>query len=377
MMTHLFSSKRLLSSKQLLSSKRIPEHIHDLKAYQSAKSEKITGKTWLNANENPFSKHISLNIEHLNRYPDSQPEAVLQRYADYAHVDPKQLVMTRGADEGISLLIQTFCMARKDSIALFLPTYGMYHVSAQIHQIATNELSQDDLQSTSIDKLIQRIGDSQLIFICHPNNPTGSLISQKTIEALLQALPQNKLLIIDEAYIEFCSTQTCVHLIHRYNNIIILRTLSKAFALAGLRCGFLLGDPSLMAVIKKVLPPYPISTVVAEIAKNALSLEGIASMQRQVGLLNNLKKSLKILLKTSHAVEKQLPSHANFIMIKLKKTHFLKKALNMGLIMRPLFLYHSDQWLRISIGNRAELDHVASWLNQCTFNKTLSNEHDG
>ncbi|SFC14689.1 histidinol-phosphate transaminase [Pseudoalteromonas denitrificans] len=353
-------------------SKFLPDYIDKLTAYSSAKSEKLTGTTWLNANENPYAQNITLSIDDLNRYPEPQPEAVIQRYAQYAKVETNQVLMTRGADEGIELLIRTFCESAKDSIAIFLPTYGMYKVSAQSHNIAINALSQESLQTSTISELASQIGDSKLVFICNPNNPTGALVTTKRLENLSDALPDNTILVVDEAYIEFCSEYDNSQLINTRKNVVILRTLSKAFALAGLRCGFTLAPTTILSAMKKVLAPYPVSSVVASIAKNALGNDSISSMRRQVVILNKLKQELIDWLKTSSHVSQVLSGEGNFVTLKLKNKQSMQVSSEMGLIMRPFTLFDSQHWLRISIGNNTELDQVKTWLE--SLNKIQSSK---
>ena len=340
----------------------LPDNIANLKAYSSAKSEKIAGNTWLNANESPFSQTINLSLDTLNRYPEPQPEAVIQAYADYAQVSSDNVLMTRGADEGIELLIRTFCQPKQDSIAIFLPTYGMYKVTADSHDVKINALTQLELQTGSVAALVKEIGSSKLVFICNPNNPTGEMVSIERIKEISAQLGSKTLLVVDEAYIEFCPEQSAVSLINELSNVIVLRTLSKAFALAGLRCGFTLSRAEILAPIRKVIAPYPVSSVVATIAEQALRPQAIASMREQVSELNQLKQNLFTRCKQSSAIERVLSGEGNFVTVKLVKRSVLSIAQEMGLIMRPFTLFGQDDWLRISIGNQAELNQVTVWL---------------
>ncbi|MDN3380260.1 MULTISPECIES: histidinol-phosphate transaminase [unclassified Pseudoalteromonas] len=340
----------------------LPANIDALAAYSSAKSEKLTGTTWLNANESPYVKNIDINISDLNRYPDPQPASVINRYAEYAQLSTEQVLMTRGADEGIELLVRTYCAPAKDSIALFLPTYGMYKVTADTHNVAINGLNQTLLLEGSVDDIVSAVGNSKLVFICNPNNPTGSLTSLDKIKAIATALEGKALVIVDEAYIEFCPEQSASSLINEFANIVVLRTLSKAFALAGLRTGFTLAQESVLAPIRKVIAPYPVSTVVASIAANALSPDAITSMRRQVSILNALKEKLKQWLQTSPAVLNVLSGEGNFVTLKLANKNSFNIALKQGLVMRAFTLYGENDWLRISIGSEQELEQVKVWL---------------
>ena len=341
-----------------------PEHITSLKAYSSAKSEKLTGSTWLNANESPFVERYELNFESLNRYPDPQPEAVINNYANYAGVTNNNLLMTRGADEGIELLVRTFCESGKDAIAQFIPTYGMYTVTAQSNNVGLINLTQDDLINSPADNLVECANGAKLIFVCNPNNPTGNAISVERVEEIVRAFKDKAIVVVDEAYIEFCEELSSAPLIAKYDNVVVLRTLSKAFALAGLRTGFVLSNPELVKTMAKVLAPYPVSSVVAQIAQQALAPSNIKSMKRQVAIIKRNRDTLLEQLANCSKVIQVLSSNANFLTIQLTEKCFIDSAMKQGLIMRPFTLYGEDNWLRISIGSEQELNTVFSWLTE-------------
>ncbi|MFY8274824.1 histidinol-phosphate transaminase [Pseudoalteromonas sp. SSDWG2] len=344
----------------------LPKNIDKLTAYSSAKSEKLTGTTWLNANESPYTRAYELSRTEFNRYPDPQPESVINAYSAYVGLSAKQVVMTRGADEGIELLVRTFCTPSQDSIALFAPTYGMYKVTADTHNVAINALSQEVLQQSDVSDIVAQIGDSKLVFICNPNNPTGAMVSTQKIAAIATQLQDKAIVVVDEAYIEFCPEQSAVSLINDFNNLVVLRTLSKAFALAGLRTGFTLASEALLAPFRKVLAPYPVASVVADIAAQALSTSNIVSMRRQVGILNALKQRLSQWLQQSAAVNKVLSGEGNFVTLQLHDKSAITRAYERGLVMRPFTLYGQDNWLRISIGSEQELSEVKAWLDSLT-----------
>ncbi|URR00474.1 histidinol-phosphate transaminase [Pseudoalteromonas sp. SCSIO 43095] len=352
----------------------LPDNIAALAAYSSAKSEKLTGTTWLNANESPYAKNLELSIEDLNRYPDPQPQLVIDRYAAYTELKSDNVLMTRGADEGIELLVRTYCQPAKDSIALFLPTYGMYKVTADTHNVAINAITQELLLTANVDDIVTAVGSSKLVFICNPNNPTGSLTPLDKVKAIATALAGKALVIVDEAYIEFCPEQSATQLINEFSNIVVLRTLSKAFALAGLRTGFTLAQASILAPIRKVIAPYPVSSVVASIAAQAIAPDAITSMRRQVSILSSLKLKLIEWLNASPAVLKILTGEGNFVTLKLADKNSFKVALEQGLVMRAFTLYGEDDWLRISIGSDQELEQVKIWLDGLTTPTALSQQ---
>ncbi|OCQ21995.1 histidinol-phosphate transaminase [Pseudoalteromonas luteoviolacea] len=347
-----------------MSESLLPKNIAELKAYSSAKSEKLTGTTWLNANESPYAKEFQLRLDNLNRYPEPQPENVINAYCNYAKLNAEQVLMTRGADEGIELLMRTYCESGKDSIALFAPTYGMYKVSADTQNIAINELSQSLLLEANVSEICDCVGDAKLVFVCNPNNPTGSLTPVSKIAALAKSLAGKAIVVVDEAYIEFCPEQSAVSLLQDFDNVAVLRTLSKAFALAGLRTGFLLANANLLAAVRKVIAPYPVSTAVAMIAEQALSSDAVTQMRRQVSILNGNKARLETLLNESPKVSQVLSGEGNFVTLQLRNKDDIDAAMQQGTIMRPFTLYGDDNWLRISIGNEQELEQVRLWLEQ-------------
>ncbi|MCF2855985.1 histidinol-phosphate transaminase [Pseudoalteromonas sp. SMS1] len=347
-----------------MSESLLPKNIAELKAYSSAKSEKLTGTTWLNANESPYAKEFQLNLNNLNRYPEPQPENVIKAYCNYSQLNPEQVLMTRGADEGIELLMRTYCESGKDSIAIFTPTYGMYKVSADTQNIAINELDQSLLLDGEVCEITQSVGNAKLVFVCNPNNPTGSLTPVSKIAALAKSLEGKAIVVVDEAYIEFCPEQSAVSLLQDFDNIAVLRTLSKAFALAGLRTGFLLANADLLVAVRKVIAPYPVSTAVALIAEQALSSDSVTQMRRQVAILNGNKTRLKTLLSESSKVTQVLSGEGNFVTLQLRNKCDIDVAMRTGTIMRPFTLFGEDNWLRISIGNEQELEQVKLWLEQ-------------
>lgn len=258
------------------------QQIQALTPYLSARRIGGSGDVWLNANESPFNNEYKTDFARLNRYSDCQPKAMIQAYANYAGVQPEQVLTSRGADEGIELLIRAFCEPNQDVILFCPPTYGMYAISAETFGVERKKvpLTTDwQLDLPSIEANLDRV---KLVFVCSPNNPTGNLVKRADIIKLLEMTQDRAIVVMDEAYIDFCPEASTVDLLAQYPNLAILRTLSKAFALAGLRCGFTLANAELINVLLKVIAPYPVPVPVAEIAVQALSPAGLARAKYQV-----------------------------------------------------------------------------------------------
>ncbi|NUF27181.1 histidinol-phosphate transaminase [Gilliamella sp. ESL0254] len=342
----------------------VRKNIQKLTPYQSARRIGGNGDVWLNANEYPVAPHFELTEQTLNRYPEPQPENVIQRYAQYAGVQPDQLIVSRGADEAIELLMRAFCEPEKDSILYCPPTYGMYQVSAETLGIKTKTVPTKADWQLDLEGIEQHLDSVKLIYVCSPNNPTGNLIDPEDIKALLNIANNRALVVIDEAYIEFSPDSTVVSWLANYPNLVVLRTLSKAFALAGLRCGFTIANKPVIDALQKVIAPYPLATPVADIAAQALSKDGINAMKLHVINLNKQKEKFANSLAQLSVVEKVYPSSSNYLCVKFQDNKDVFNILwNKGIILRDQSKsIGKNNMIRITIGTQAECEAVLSAL---------------
>ncbi|MAD76187.1 MAG: histidinol-phosphate transaminase [Rheinheimera sp.] len=337
--------------------------VKDLVPYASARSSMSGGAVWLNANENALAPAYQLDGT-FNRYPSCQPKAVINAYAAYAGVAPEQVLVSRGADEGIELLIRSFCEPNSDSITICPPTYGMYAISAQSNQTAINKVLLLNSEKLDLDGIFAT--SPKLVFICSPNNPTGDLIPRDQIVAVLEHFKGKALVVVDEAYIEFAPEASVVPLLSRYSHLVILRTLSKAFGLAGLRCGFTLASPEVINALKKMIAPYPIAEPVAQIAAQALSVPGIAQMQQSVTTINALRSDFIKLAGSLPGVQRVWPSNANYVLLQVADAADCVSALiNADILIRNQSSQLGlTQVVRVSIGSADEMQRLATALQQ-------------
>lgn len=340
------------------------KNVRDLTPYQSARRLGGKGDVWLNANEFPTPVNFDLRQQTLNRYPECQPKAVIDNYAAYAGLKPEQVLVSRGADEGIELLIRAFCEPGQDAILFCPPTYGMYSVSAETFGVEYRTVpAREDWQ---LD--LQTIGDSldgvKLVYVCSPNNPTGQIINPEDMRTLLEMTRGRAIVVADEAYIEFCPQATLAGWIAEYPHLVVLRTLSKAFALAGLRCGFTLASAEVIALLLKVIAPYPLSTPVADIAAQALSPEGIEAMRQRVAQIIDERQFLVSQLREIACVEEVFDSETNYILARITASSAVFKSLwDQGIILRDQNKQPSlSGCLRITIGTRPESQRVIDAL---------------
>ena len=339
-------------------------NLRDLTPYQSARRIGGRGHIWLNANEHHSAPAITPGNSPLNRYPEPQPAAVLDAYARYLGVAPENLLITRGGDEGIELLIRTFSEPGTGSILYNPPTYGMYAISAATHgvnAIAVPQTAGFQLDLEGISAALFRYPRTSLVYVCNPNNPTGTRLRRDDLHTLLAMTRLGMIVVIDEAYSEYSPADSLVPELARYPNLAIIRTLSKAHALAGIRCGFVVANPDLIACLHKTIAPYPVPTPVADIAVQALSPAGIAQMQARVA------ETLAAALARPPQVRPVHDSAANYLLVAFHDGEAVFRHLaDAGIILRdqhhvPGLANH----IRITIGSADENAAVLQALDNC------------
>lgn len=333
--------------------------VRELTPYQSARRLGGNGDIWLNANESPFDNEYNISLARLNRYSECQPPELINAYADYANVKPEQVLTSRGADEGIELLIRAFCEPNQDSILYCPPTYGMYAISAETYDVNTKVVPLTSKWQLDLEAISQNLDGVKIVFVCSPNNPTGNLLARKDIEALLDMTASSSLVVVDEAYIDFCLEESTSDLLSSYPNLVILRTLSKAFALAGLRCGFTIANSDIIDVLLKVIAPYPVPVPVTEIAVQALSEAGRARTKFQVLDISANRAYLQAGLSMLDGVT-VFDGYGNYLLVKFPNADQLFKALwDNGIILRRSPI---ENCIRISVGNRDECEKTLAFI---------------
>ncbi|MBO1519489.1 histidinol-phosphate transaminase [Oceanisphaera pacifica] len=342
------------------------KQVQALTPYQSARRIGGQGHIWLNANEAAECGTYELDCTRLNRYPECQPPQVVNAYAAYAGVSPEQLLVTRGGDEGIELLIRTFCEPGQDNIVICSPTYGMYAISAETNGVGIIDVPLNAKRQPDVDAIIDKLDNTKLIFLCSPNNPTGDLVDSSDLCRLLDAARDRALVVVDEAYIEFCPEFSQARLLADYPQLVIIRTLSKAFGLAGLRCGFTLATPEVIGLLLKVIPPYPIPEPVAQIAAQALNEQGLALMHTRVAEINQLKHTLGEHLRAHPQVQDVFAANGNYLLVRFSQGAALfARMAKAGIILRDFANRPGlADCIRITIGTQTEMDAVLEVLQQ-------------
>ncbi|MGM0430155.1 MAG: histidinol-phosphate transaminase [Pseudomonadota bacterium] len=343
------------------------QHLKQLTPYASARRSMSGGNIWLNANESPYSNPYSVDDSKLNRYPEFQSKPLNQAYAEYAGVEASQVLSSRGSDEGIELLIRAFCEPGQDKVLICPPTYGMYAISAKTFAVGVNEvplLSNGELSNWQLDteSVIDAAAQSKVIFLCSPSNPLGNRLNPDDIEQVLQHSPRS-IVVVDEAYIEFSSGSSVAGWLKRYPNLVVLRTLSKAFALAGIRCGFLLASEEIIGLLQKVLAPYPLPDPTVQIAIQALETSSLERLRQQVSTLVSERKRVEVALEQT-PMTLVAESDTNFLLYQCEYAADLVSALaDKGLLIRNQSAQRGlDNVVRITIGSAAENDELIQQL---------------
>jgi histidinol-phosphate aminotransferase len=341
-------------------------NVRTLTPYQSARRLGGNGDVWLNANEYPTAVEYGLTQQTLNRYPECQPKAVIENYAAYAGVKPEQVLVSRGADEGIELLIRAFCEPGKDAVLFCPPTYGMYSVSAETIGVEYRTVPTLDNWQLDLPAMAENLEGVKVIYVCSPNNPTGQLVNPQDFRVLLEMARDKALVVADEAYIEFCPQATLAGWLSEYPHLVVLRTLSKAFALAGLRCGFTLANEEVINLLMKVIAPYPLSTPVADIAAQALSPQGINAMRDRVAEILINRQYLIAGLRAIPCVEQVFDSETNYVLARITASSAVFKSLwDRGIILRDQNKQPSlSGCLRITVGTLDECERTLAALRQ-------------
>jgi histidinol-phosphate aminotransferase len=294
-----------------------------MKPYSSARKEgeQDSIAIFLDANENPYPPFPGdPACEGLNRYPEPQPQHLLDLFAAHYQVNREQLLITRGADEAIDLLVRGFCAAGSDAIAINTPTFGMYEISAQIQGATVHAvpLRHDDgfqLDSDAILRVCRDDPASKLVFVCSPNNPTGALLRRDDILRLCAELLGHSLIVADETYIEFTDQPSLGAHIAEHPNLVVLRTLSKEYSLAGERCGITIAHPDVIGIIGRILAPYPLTASAIRTVARAMTPEAVQRARANMRRLVQQRQLLEQALRDSPAATRVYPSDTNYLLI--------------------------------------------------------------
>jgi histidinol dehydrogenase len=313
----------------------------------------------LDANENSLGSPLG-GKDH--RYPDPRQTLLKTKLGSELGIDQDQIFIGNGSDEAIDLLIRAYCEPARDAIIIQPPTYGMYRVAATVNNVRVLEVPLKPDFSIDLEALLTRISAARITFFCSPNNPTGNLLNSESTLRCAKMSPG--LVVVDEAYIDFADQSGMLEYLCAAPNLIILRTFSKAWGLAGMRIGMALGDKRVIAIMNKIKYPYNVSRAAQTAA--SMVLQKRKDWADQTRHVIRLREQLAVALGELPCVEKVFPSQANFLLVRVKQVAALHSFLKSGGIAvrdRSRELY-CDECLRITVGSPRENETLLTALKE-------------
>lgn len=342
----------------------IRPNIRALEPYHSAREDFSEGLL-LDANENSLGSPFPDDDE-LHRYPDPAQKKLRDLIAQWRGVRQENVFVGVGSDEGIDLLYRIFCTPGENRVLTIPPTYGMYGVSAAIHNIAVDTvLLEKERFQLRVDEILNAVTpDTKMLLLCSPNNPTGNTFSADRITRLVESF--QGIVVIDEAYIDFSNEKSWAQEVAKYPNLVVLQTMSKSFGLAGIRLGITFANEEIIRYLMKVKAPYNVNKLTAQHAIEAF--KKLDTIQFNIDAIKKERKQLRKKLNKLDAVQQIYHSDANFLLVKIDNAKKRYQQLSeRGIIVR----YRGDEplcedCLRITVGTPDENERLISALKELT-----------
>ena len=333
-------------------------NIWSLAPYSSARDE-YSGKeahVFLDANENPYNGPY-------NRYPDPLQRELKQQLKKVKGVPEDMIFLGNGSDEAIDLAYRVFCNPGRDNVVAIEPTYGMYKVCADINDVEYRPVLLDDDYEMQADRLLAACDErTKLIWICSPNNPTGNSLNRDEIVKVIEAF--QGIVIVDEAYIDFAQQQSLRTELARHENLVILQTMSKAWASAAIRMGMAFASREIINIYNKVKYPYNVNLLTQQQAMDIL--KDPYEVDKWVKILMDERQRLMQAFQELPLCEQVFRTDANFFLARVTDAQRVYDYLvDRGIIVRNrsrVQLCHNC--LRITIGTRTENAELLSALRQ-------------
>ncbi len=331
----------------------IRPNIRSLQPYSTARDE-YEGDLgiFLDANESPYNNGY-------NRYPDPRQKRLKGLISPIKGVAAENIFIGNGSDEAIDLLFRIFCVPGKSNAISIAPSYGMYEVAADINDVEVRKVLLNDDFSLPVGRLLEAAdADSRLLFICSPNNPTGNAFPSEEVERLVREFPG--IVVVDEAYIDFSDKPGMLPILSEFPNLVVLQTLSKAWGMAGLRCGLAFASAEIISYMNRVKYPYNINLATSSIVERLLA----EPVMEQVKVLKEERKKLADALVDFPFVKRVYPSDANFLLVKVSDANDLYDYL----IAKKIIVRNRDKvalckgCLRITVGTPEENRHLIETL---------------
>jgi len=355
----------------------VPEHIETLKPYvpgkpieETEREYGITGVIKLASNENPLGpspmavQAIEAAVRHVNLYPDGASFYLVRRLADVLGVDPDRVFVASGSNEIIELLIRTFIQG-DDEALLCQGSFLMYKVSLQSHGRRFTEVPMRAGLRYDLEAMAAALTPrTRMVFLANPDNPTGTAFSKAELDRFLEKVPAETFVVLDEAYFEYvrwAEYPNGMDYLSR-RNVVVLRTFSKIYGLAGLRLGYGVMEPEVVAYLNRTRMPFNVSSLAQAAGAAALDDQEHLRTTRETAW-----RGLEYLTKELRALGCQVPdSHANFVFADLGRpaAPVFEQLLRRGVITRPIPGYGFPNALRISVGLTSQCERLIAAMRE-------------
>ncbi len=315
----------------------------------------------LASNENPFGfspcvkEAVIKSLDEINLYPDGNATLLKDTIAKKYDVMPEMVLPTCGSDEMVDLIAKSF-IDKGDEVIMSEVTFPRYFITSQMMGAEIKAIPLKNL-TYDIEAFKKAVSPrTKLIWLCNPNNPTGTIFTEKQLQELIEVIPSTTLIVYDEAYCEFVTNESypknSIDYIKKHKNMIAMKTLSKAYGLAGLRIGYTIGDPEVLSIINRVRNPFNVTLITQAAAVAAINDDGF--LKKVVD--NNTEGKNYIYAEFDKMGLEYAKTEANHIIFNSGKDseEVFNALLQKGVIIRPQNCFNPDTWLRVSIGTMEE-----------------------
>jgi histidinol-phosphate aminotransferase len=335
--------------------------ILDIALYEGGKAHVagVANVVKLSSNENPFGpssrakEAFGRTVHSLHRYPVTDHAALRAAIAEVHGLDASRIICGAGSDEIITFLCQAYA-GPKDEVVFTEHGFLMYRISSMAVGATPVEVPERE-RTADVDAILAACNRrTKLVFIANPNNPTGSFLTAKQISAFLDRVPADVVVVLDEAYNEYLAPELrfdSTHWVRRRANLIVSRTFSKAYGLAGLRVGYAIAQPALTDLLNRVRQPFNCNSVAQAAALAALADDEFLARSYQL----NRDGLAQLAAGFDRLGLRHLSSHGNFVLVRVGAADRIYLALlRQGVIVRPVASYGLPEWLRVSVGLPSE-----------------------
>ncbi|MGW4843010.1 aminotransferase class I/II-fold pyridoxal phosphate-dependent enzyme [Nocardia brasiliensis] len=299
--------------------------VRDLAPFDSARTEESRSgaRIRLDTNENPYPPYPATAAQRdLNRYPERQPRLLLEAFAEFYGVPRESLLLTRDVDEAVDLLVRGFCAEGRDAILQTRPTFASYPHAAWVQGVDVLEVplrpSGFQLDLPGILAVHEANPRTKLMFFCSPNDPTANLLDRRDILQIATALFGKVIVVVDQRFLDYSGAESLATAIPAHPNLVVLRSMSTEYGLAGERFGIAVAHPDIIGVLGRILAPCPLSRNAIRAVAQIMTLLGVLRSAVNIGKVLTERSRVTRILVASPAVVRVFPSDANFVLVQVR-----------------------------------------------------------